>query len=552
MKNSKIFNDANQYGSKGQLWSDEFVDYMKSIVTHPTYIGMPDAIKDDGKIQWEAPSNRASGQYQFTHIKRKDWWRAKAESIGIDTSKDQWISRTAKRIHPTGKKPCKRCGEIMDIGYVYPTNTLIKRLKKYIGSSFEVPLNEPIYDLVKRAYDLPDDLLISSFKEIFKAKDIQIPDFNDDLNEILTWLNSEYIPKEPSTLSPGAMSNAPDRLDGFHSFNRCCRGQADTGRSSSNLKSYTTDRRVFEYWTEGNWIASDRLMGLVRTELNNEATADGGKGPPTADHIGPISLGFCHRPEFKLLSKEANSAKNNRMSLEDVLHLIQREEEGTTVASWYAEPLWNLRKRDVINDEKALRLSKMLRDNQRHAMKILSIIFDNEKFAFLIYLLELEHSSHSFKFVNLRAENFITKFDKLIAEPRTTKYSSEQKARRIRIGFEALEGYMQKNNRFILEVKNPRIDHYINHALQTLNASSGSPKTMKLDADIKKILYSESGGGLDELKTYASVFPTERISAFDAAKDSLYMAMSIIAKEISLLWSDDRYVRAEFVDNEQV
>src|SRR5690606_22423256 len=148
-----------------------------------------------------------------------------------------------------------------------------------------------------------------------------------------------------------------------------------------------------------------------RTELNNEATADGGKGPPTADHIGPISLGFCHRPEFKLLSKEANSAKNNRMSLEDVLHLIQREKEGIVVASWYATPLWNLRKKDVLNDEQALRLSKMLRDNQRHAMKILSIMFDNERFAFLIYLLELEYSNYNFEFTNLRAENFITKFD---------------------------------------------------------------------------------------------------------------------------------------------
>ena len=550
MKKNEIIDDSNLYGSKGQSWSEEFVTYMKAIVTHPTYSAMPDAIKDDGKIQWEAPSNRSSGQYQHTHIKRKDWWRAKAESIGIDTSKDQWISKTAKLIHPTGKKPCKRCGEIMVIGYVYPTNTLVKRLKKYIGSNFEVSLNEPIYDLVQRAYDLSDDLLISSFKEIFKAKDIQIPEFNDDLDEILTWLNSEYIPKEPSTLSPGAMSNAPDRFDGFHSFNRCCRGKADTGRSPSNLKSYTTDRRVFEYWTEGNWIASDRLMGLVRTELNNEATADGGKGPPTADHIGPISLGFCHRPEFKLLSKEANSAKNNRMSLEDVLHLIQREKEGIVVASWYATPLWNLRKKDVLNDEQALRLSKMLRDNQRHAMKILSIMFDNERFAFLIYLLELEYSNYNFEFTNLRAENFITKFDELIVKPRTTKYSNEQKARRIRIGFEALKDYMQKNNRFILDINNPLISHHINNALRTLTASSRSPEIMKLDADIKEILYSDSGIVLDELKKYASLFPIKKISSFEAAKDSLYMAMYTLAKEINLLWDDDRYVRTEFIDNE--
>ncbi|WP_250551869.1 hypothetical protein, partial [Escherichia coli] len=29
--------------------------------------------------------------------------------------------------------------------------------------------------------------------------------------------------------------------------------------------SYVTDRRVFEYWVDGDWVAADRLMGQVRT-----------------------------------------------------------------------------------------------------------------------------------------------------------------------------------------------------------------------------------------------------------------------------------------------
>ena len=91
------------YGSKGEHWAKPFVKYMKSIVTHPIYEGMPDAVKDDGKIQWEAPSNRSGGKYQFTHQKRRDWWTNKAISIGVDPNSDKWISKTAKSIHPTGK-----------------------------------------------------------------------------------------------------------------------------------------------------------------------------------------------------------------------------------------------------------------------------------------------------------------------------------------------------------------------------------------------------------------------------------------------------------------
>src|SRR5690606_16714388 len=112
------------YGSKGQEWHPEFVKYMVEIVTHPTYAGMPDAIKDDGKIQWEAPSNRKSGKYKDTHHKRREWWRKKAETIGIDSNSNQWISETAKKIHPTGEKPCKRCGTRMFISYAYPNGQL--------------------------------------------------------------------------------------------------------------------------------------------------------------------------------------------------------------------------------------------------------------------------------------------------------------------------------------------------------------------------------------------------------------------------------------------
>ncbi|WP_036217569.1 Alw26I/Eco31I/Esp3I family type II restriction endonuclease [Marinospirillum minutulum] len=547
MEKNEIIDDPSQYGSKGQSWASEFVAYMKAIVTHPTYNGMPDAVKDDGKIQWEAPSNRSGGQYQFTHNKRRDWWRAKAESLGIDTKKDQWISKTAKKIHPTGEKPCKRCGEIMRIAYVYPQANLIKRFKKYLGEDFEISTMEPIHEAVQRAYDLSPENLFSSFKKIFSTKDALIPDLGRNIDDIFSWLDNDYIPNEPSILSPGVMSNAPDRFDGFHSFNRCCRGKADTGRHAANLRSYTTDRRVFEFWSEGDWIAADRLMGLVKTLLRNEPNADGGEGPPTADHIGPLSLGFCHRPEFKLLSKAANSAKNNRMSLEDVLYLIECENKDISVASWYAKPLWDQRKLSVDSDEKALRLSKMLRDNQRNAMKILCSIFESEKYAFLVYLLELHYADRKVEFENLRSEKFVTIFDSLLEEPRTTKYSSEQKSRRIRIGFEALRTYIEKNNRHGFEVEAEAVSELVKEAINILSCSN--TEVQRLDDEIKEIIFSQEGGRSEyALREWAQTFPSQEIESFEKAKKVLSSAMLVVGNAISSMWDSDRYVREEFED----
>ena len=51
------------------------------------------------------------------------------------------------------------------------------------------------------------------------------------------------------------------------------------------------------------------------------------KAGVSADHIGPISLGFCHSPFFAPMTKEENSAKNNRLRYQDVLKLIQLESE---------------------------------------------------------------------------------------------------------------------------------------------------------------------------------------------------------------------------------
>lgn len=432
-----------QYGSKGQSWHPEFIRYIEFIAAHESYRGMPDAFTEGNKIQWEAPSNRNSGKYKDTHNKRREWWRRKAISISIDPTSAKWISRTARQIHPTLKKPCKRCGRVMELRYIYPSSIFLKRLVNmgYVDESFPLEPFERITDLVTRLVGVFGDSVFSDLPDLLQTSEISPPILDPSLPNWLNWIEKEYVPQQPSILSPGAMSNAPDRFDGFHSFNQCCRSSADKGRSQLNLKAYTTDRRVFEYWTEGNWIAADRLMGRIRADFGDESCLNGHPGPCSADHIGPLSLGFTHRPEFQLLCKPCNSAKNNRMSLREVLHLRKVETDGETVISWHSKALWDLRKEDVLDDETALRLSKILRDNRHTLMSVLQKIADAGHFTFLAIFLELEYAQQKVDFINLHIENHFTQFDSISYLPRDNKYAEAQKIRRFRVAFESLRDY---------------------------------------------------------------------------------------------------------------
>ena len=93
---------------------------------------------------------------------------------------------------------------------------------------------------------------------------------------------------------------------------------------------------------------ADRLMSYFR------------KYGLSADHIGPISLGFAHRPKFHPLTKEANSAKNNRMSLNDVNVLIEDESKGDVVISWHSSYIWDKFKGSVKTDNDAVKLSDLM------------------------------------------------------------------------------------------------------------------------------------------------------------------------------------------------
>ena len=94
-----------------------------------------------------------------------------------------------------------------------------------------------IYDILKVLNSDNNQELVFLLRSTLKRKDIE----NLDVQELVQCLIEESRSGLIKVLGPGAMSNFPDRFDGFHSYNRCCRSTEDTGRSVENLKSYTKD-----------------------------------------------------------------------------------------------------------------------------------------------------------------------------------------------------------------------------------------------------------------------------------------------------------------------
>jgi Alw26I/Eco31I/Esp3I family type II restriction endonuclease len=482
------------------------------------------------------------------------WWIEKAREIGINTNEDKWISKVAKTIHPTKLHPCKVCGRVMDIRYCYLSSNFMKRVQKlsFYDGSVEMEETTHILDFVTSFVDTYGDGAYDSLPGLLKCTQVkEIPNLPHDLSSWTSWIEQSYIPKEPSMLSPGAMSNAPDRLDGFHTFNRCCRSTADKGRSKENLASYSTDRRAFENWSDGNWITANKLMGFINSNpgMKKEHCANEENGghhprPCSADHIGPISLGFCHRPEFQFLCKPCNSAKNNRMYHTDVLHLIEVEKDGETVATWYADPIWQKCKGKVTDKESALRLSRVMRDNRNVAMMLLADFIDRNEFLFLFTLLNLEYADYGYDIIpgTTKINHQIVTVD-FSRKESTLRYVNIQKTRKIRVAFSSLSEYAMKENRNGYTYTNAKIEALKKQAFSILSNINSNMKKLnavliaalsdeeRVDAEIEAFLSTVDYSALKHTREFIDV------------KELLKQIMELVAQELSSNWDDPRYSR---------
>jgi Alw26I/Eco31I/Esp3I family type II restriction endonuclease len=311
-----------------------FTEYQDFIVSHPNYAGLHFKRKANNEIVWVSPKVTQDGKL------RDIWWQNQAKKLGFDIKAGFYV-KIAVAIHPTKRHTCQICGKSLSILYVYPNSNTLKKINQTFQTDFQ-PFEKDIFEIIDT---LPDEL--DKWKTVFRlSNNEQITDYQ----LLKDWLKiTQVAVSSKSFFSPGVMSNAPDRFDGFHSDGNCCRPKSDKGGHKSNLQRYGQDRRVYENWADGDWKQADRLMSLFR------------KFEWSADHIGPISLGFCHRPKFNPLTKEENSSKNNRMSFSDAQILIRDEKSGEQVVSWHYKYIWDALKNKVKNDNDALKLSKLMR-----------------------------------------------------------------------------------------------------------------------------------------------------------------------------------------------
>jgi len=408
------------------------VKYQKYIISHPNYKNIPQP------YPWVAAGNSENGKA------RKIWWLEKKKELkdkGIPISDHAELSPTCLVNHPTQKKNCKICGESWSLEYIYPNKNTLKTINIIFSKNYNLNNNLTILYILEKEFNL-------NKKDCFIKLNLIFENINSckSLDEGLEFIKNNFVNKFSKKLSPGAMSNCPDRLDGFHDHCLKCRPSSDKGRHQSNLQKYGEDRRAYEYWSDGNWKKASWLM----KEFN--------KHNLSPDHVGPISLGFCHRPSFNPMTKAENSAKGNRLTLNDFKQLIE-EEKSEKIVSWHTVPLWNVIKKKIKNKNDISKLNKIMRKNMHIILLILYELHKAGFEKFLTTFLNPQYAYYSYKFTN-----FDKQTGKYIAQKieGTKKQYRNNASRYIRKSFEYLKKYKNKKNRKLSNLAEKNINNYIN------------------------------------------------------------------------------------------
>jgi Alw26I/Eco31I/Esp3I family type II restriction endonuclease len=425
----------------------EFSKYQKFIVDHENYRTLPNKTNHIGEITW----------VKVKDSERAEWW----DELKVKL-KHSDRATVARNIHPKelgGYKPCQICGRRMSIFMVYPALRTTEKINFHFPTLDIEHFGSEISEIVKKIEIEYQKIGLQKIASVFNISET----FRDAED-----LSKKIIANEKH-LSPGVMSNAPDRLDGFHTYNACCRSVKDTGRHSSNLSRYSTDRRAYENWADGNWRGADRLMGKFKESREKVICKSCGVlEKMTADHIGPISLGFAHRMEFTPICKECNSKKNNRMTMKDISKLLEAENLGEEVISWHSKALWDSLKYRARSDRDALVISKILRQNMHYVMCILSDIHTAGHRNFLESFLHPEYSNFEYEFTSFDVKTGKFQAKKIKVNSLNTIKLSR---RYIRISFESLGEYSKKMNRKSERWNDSHADRLLSQIILLLNSS---------------------------------------------------------------------------------
>ncbi len=408
-------------------WHPRFIRYMNMIASHPNYSGLRIDKKADGSLAWIATAQSEVGKARIK------WCEEQAQKLGIPNQPGMYAD-VMLAIHPTKWKVCQTCGKQMSLYYHYPNAHFLKSL----NSKFHTDFSD-----CDHISDIWDELISNGIRKrdiaLFLIQKGELPlDYNASKDQIIDALEYECRKGNKKCLGPGAMSNFPDRADGFHTYNRCCRATQDKGRSKENLKSYTKDRRAYEYWSDGNIHAANQFMGSSFFEGTS------------ADHIGPISLGFVHDPRYlQPMPGGDNSSKRDRLQLVDIEKIIETEARTHIYPmSWYSSVIWEYIKRNYKQNQN--KISGVYRDalkqNMADFMSILYTILDlcpdnGEPFLIEAFLKpHFDYFLHSYEFNELG--EIINQSPRHFTE--RNKYEID---RYCRIAIESVLDYNDKDNR---------------------------------------------------------------------------------------------------------
>ena len=423
-----------------KIWHHRFQKYMEMIINHPNYKGLPITQMADGTYNWIATAQSEIGK------QRKNWCISKAKELNfISDDKDYpgMYADVMLEIHPTKWKVCQICGKEMSLYYHYPNANFLKSLNKKFNYEFSSCDN---------INDIWDELINQGIKKIEIAEflinkgQLKLNASTSNKDEIIE--NLEYACRKGNKkcLGPGAMSNFPDRFDGFHTYNRCCRATQDKGRSKINLKSYTKDRRAYEYWSDGNIHAANQFMG--------SSFFDG----ISADHIGPISLGFVHDSHYlQPMSSSDNSSKRDRLQIIDIENILKTEKRtGIYPMSWQSRLIWEFIKKNYSsNPDKVPSLYRdALKQNMANFMYVLLTILEtcpNNGENFLVSaFLEPNYEYFKYSYTFDKKGNIISKTNR-----HYTGRNQNETERYKRIAIEAVYDYNEKDNRNRKHYLNP-------------------------------------------------------------------------------------------------
>lgn len=412
-----------------------FLQYTEDIVNHPNYQGLYYDRDKEENVNWVVTGKSPKG------LMRRAWWDKMCQKYNIPIQKGCY-AKVARLIHPTGVKICQCCGEGRSIFYEYPTKNTVAILNRILGTEIDKDSDtERVEYTIRQIIDYWCDTLDKA-RALARAFELPTPNSKEELIESIY---TNLVSQESARFSPGVMSNPPDRFDGYHSYCLCCRTRFDTGRHTENMQTYGQDRRAYEEWSDGDYNLANRLMGEFRKQKPMICPICGEIKKMSADHIGPISLGFCHSKNFAPMCNGCNSSKNNRFTKSDVDRLLQIEASGEPVISWHSKHIWDKIKHEIKDDNDAKFASSVMAKCHQNVLNILSLIYKLTGRAFLMGYLHPEYSLVDYRFEDVDLEHLEN--IKIISTPLDSQNKRNNQERYVRIAFESLEEYAQKDNR---------------------------------------------------------------------------------------------------------